>query len=186
MHIAAPVPELVTERLRLRGWQASDRDPFAAMNADPEVAATLSRALTRGESDDFADAIERGWREDGFGLWALERLDDGTFIGFTGLSVPSWAPAPGVEIGWRLARRAWGLGYATEAALATLGFAFDTLRLERLVSFTAASNARSRAVMERIGMTHDPASDFRHPRLPANHPLAPTVTYRLSRDGWPR
>jgi RimJ/RimL family protein N-acetyltransferase len=186
VHVPAAVPELVTDRLLLRGWRASDREPFAAMNADPEVAATLSRALTREESDAFADAIERRWREDGFGLWALERLDDAAFIGFTGLSVPSWAPVPGVEVGWRLARPAWGHGYATEAARATLGFAFERLGLDGLVSFTAASNARSRAVMERIGMAHDPASDFAHPRLPADHPLSAHVTYRLSRDGWRR
>jgi ribosomal-protein-alanine N-acetyltransferase len=179
-----PVPRLRTARLLLREFRPSDREPFAALNADPEVAATLSRALTREESDAFADAIERHWAEDGFGLWALERLDDGAFLGFTGLAVPSWSPVPGVEIGWRLARGAWGFGYATEAASATLGFAFETLRLGELMSLTALSNTRSRAVMERLGMVHDPASDFAHPRLPADHPLSAHVTYRLSRDDW--
>jgi ribosomal-protein-alanine N-acetyltransferase len=179
-----PVPRLRTERLLLREFQPADRRPFAVLNADPEVAATLLRALTRKESDALADAIERHWLEDGFGLWALERLDDGAFLGFTGLSVPSWSPIPGVEIGWRLARAAWGYGYATEAARATLGFAFETQRLEELVSLTAVSNTRSRAVMERVGLTRDPASDFAHPRLPADHPLSAHVTYRLSRGDW--
>jgi len=180
----APVLRLRTERLLLREFRPEDRTPFAALNADPDVAATLSRALTSEESDAFADAIERHWIDDGFGLWALERLWDGAFLGFAGLSVPSWSPVPGIEIGWRLARGAWGLGYATEAARATLGFAFGTLRLGALVSLTAATNTRSRAVMARIGMTHDPASDFAHPRLAADHPLSAHVTYRLSRDDW--
>ena len=179
-----PVPRLRTERLLLREFQPADREPFAALNADPEVVATLPRALTREESDALVDAIERHWVEDGFGLWAVERLDDGAFLGFTGLSVPTWSPVRGIEIGWRLARPAWGLGYATEAARAALGFAFETLRLDDLVSLTAASNARSRAVMSRIGMTHDPSSDFAHPRLPADHALAAHVTYRLCRDDW--
>jgi len=180
----APVPRLATERLLLRGFLPADREPFAALNADPEVAATLSRALTRQESDAFADAIERHWLEGGFGLWALERVADGAFLGFTGLAVPTWAPVPGVEIGWRLARSAWGFGYATEAARATLAFAFETLLLGEVVSFTAAANARSRAVMDRLGLIHEPASDFAHPRLPADHPLSAHVTYRLGRDAW--
>jgi len=181
-----PVPRLRTERLLLREFRPDDREPFATLNADPEVAATLSKALTREESDAFADTIERRWREDGFGLWALERVEDGAFLGFSGLSVPSWAPIPGIEIGWRLARSAWGFGYATEAAHATLAFAFETLLLGELVSFTAAVNTRSRAVMARLGMVHDPASDFAHPRLPADHPLSPHLTYRLSRGDWRR
>jgi RimJ/RimL family protein N-acetyltransferase len=181
---AAPVPRLRTERLLLREWRAADREPFAALNADPEVTATRGRALARDESDALADTIERRWRDDGFGLWALERSGDGAFIGFTGLSIPSWAPVPGVEIGWRLARPAWGHGYATEAARAAMAFAFETLELDGLVSFTAAVNTRSRAVMGRIGMHHDPASGFAHPRLPADHPLSAHVTYRISRDEW--
>ena len=180
------IPRLSTERLLLREFQTADRAPFAAVNADPRVTEMLSRALTREESDAFADTIERHWCEVGFGLWALERLDSGTFIGFTGLSIPTWAPVPGVEIGWRLAPGAWGLGFATEAARETLRFAFEDLGLTDLVSFTAAVNTRSRAVMARLGMVHDPASDFAHPRLPADHPLSPHVTYRLSRGDWQR
>lgn len=184
--VVPPIPRLWTPRLLLREFQPADREPFARLNADSRVAATLSRALTREESDAFADAVDRHWREDGFGLFALERLDTGGFIGFTGLAVPSWAPVAGVEIGWRLAPEAWGYGFATEAARAVLPFAFETLGLPDLISLTAASNVRSRAVMARIGMTHDPSSDFAHPRLAADHPLSPHVTYRLSRGDWQR
>lgn len=178
------IPRLHTERLLLRAFLEADRAPFAAVNADPEVAATLSRVMTRDDSDAFADAIERHWREDGFGLWAIERLSDGAFIGFAGLSVPSWSPFEGVEIGWRLARDAWGHGYATEAARAVLAWTFETLGLEELISMTAVVNVRSQAVMERIGLVRDPTSDFAHPRLPADHPVSASITYRLRRDEW--
>jgi RimJ/RimL family protein N-acetyltransferase len=179
-----PVPRLRTARLLLREWRDADRAPFAALNADPEVTATLPRALSREESDALVDAIERHWREDGYGLWALERLDDGAFLGFAGLAWASWAPDPAIEIGWRLARAAWGQGYATEAARAAAGFAFATLGLDELVSLTARANTRSRAVMERLGMSRDPASDFVHPRLAEGHPLRPHVTYRITRAAW--
>ena len=147
------------------------------MNADPEVAATLSRALTRTESDAFADAIERHWREDGYGLWALDRLEDGS----SSASPGSRCPASRSACDWR---DAWGFGCATEAARAAPAFAFETLQLEDLISLTAAVNLRSRAVMERIGMHHDPSSDCANPRLPADHPLAAHVTYRISRAEW--
>jgi ribosomal-protein-alanine N-acetyltransferase len=179
-----PVPRLRTDRLLLREFLPADRGPFAAVNADREVAATLSRALTREESDAYIDRIAARWREDAFGMWALQRLDDGTFIGCAGLSVPSWSPVPGIEIGWRLARPSWGFGYATEAARAAVGWAFEALAIEELISLTGAVNMRSRAVMERLGMRHDGASDFAHPRLPPDHPLSAHVAYRLSRDGW--
>jgi RimJ/RimL family protein N-acetyltransferase len=143
--------------------------------------------LTRAESDAFADLIERGFETNGgWGLWALERKDTGAFIGFTGLAPVSFAApfAPAVEIGWRLARPAWGHGYATEAARAAVGLAFDELGLDGLVSFTAPANVRSRAVMERLGMTRDPAEDFDHPRVPAGSPLRRHVLYRLPVAAW--
>jgi RimJ/RimL family protein N-acetyltransferase len=143
--------------------------------------------LTRAESDAFADLIERGFETNGdWGLWALERKDTGAFIGFTGLAPVSFAApfAPAVEIGWRLARPAWGHGYATEAARAAVGVAFDELGLDGLVSFTAPANVRSRAVMERLGMTRDPAEDFDHPRVPAGSPLRRHVLYRLPVAAW--
>ncbi len=168
-----------TERLILRRWRPDDREPFAALNADPEVMRYFPAPLSRAESDAFVDFCDARIESEGFGWWALERRDTRAFIGFTGLSRPSFMPA--VEIGWRLARSAWGHGYATEAARACAAFGFDTLELEEVVSFTAAGNARSRAVMERIGMTRDPADDFEHPSLPAGHPLRRHVLYRLRR-----
>jgi ribosomal-protein-alanine N-acetyltransferase len=119
-------------------------------------------------------------------LWALERVEDGAFLGFTGLSRPSFEAhfTPAVEVGWRLARHAWGHGFATEAARAALRFGFETVGLEEIVSFTVPANVRSRAVMERIGMHHDPSDDFDHPKLPAGHPLRAHVLYRLRRADW--
>ena len=180
------VPEITTSRLRLRGWQDADREPFAALNADPEVMAHFPTTLTRATSDRLVDLTMDGWAENGFGLWALERTEDGRFLGFTGLSKPSFEAhfTPAIEIGWRLARHAWGHGFATEAARAALAFGFDTIELEDIVSFTVPANVRSRAVMERIGMHHDPADDFDHPKLPEGHPLCRHVLYRLARAEW--
>jgi ribosomal-protein-alanine N-acetyltransferase len=118
----------------------------------------------------------------------VERVADGVLLGFTGLARPSFeAPfTPAVEIGWRLAAHAWGQGYATEAARAALAFGFATVGLEEIVSFTVPANERSRRVMERIGMTHDPRDDFDHPKLPPGHPLRRHVLYRLPRRAWER
>jgi RimJ/RimL family protein N-acetyltransferase len=181
------IPRLRTPRLLLREWRDGDLAPFAAMNADPEVAEFLSAPLTRRESDAFVGRIIDHWRSDDYALWAVERVADSAFLGFCGLSVPSWAPEPTQEIGWRLARHAWGRGYATEAAREVARFAFEDLRLEALVSYTTIANARSRRVMEKLGMARsDPAAeyDFLHPRLDPDHPLRPHVTYRLARSGW--
>ncbi len=174
-------PQLETERLRLRRWRAGDRPPFAAMNADPEVMEHFPAPLTRGQSEGLVDSIESGFERHGFGLWALEIRRSGELIGFAGLAVPGFeAPfTPAVEVGWRLVRSAWGQGYATEAARAALGFGFDRVGLEEIVSFASAGNARSRAVMERIGMSHDPDDDFDHPRIEPGDPLRPHVLYRI-------
>lgn len=172
---------LSTTRLRLRRWRDKDRGPFAAMNADARVMEFFLNTLSRAESDALADRIEAHFRDRGFGLWAVEVPTAG-FIGFTGLSVPRFeAPfMPCVEIGWRLAVEHWGKGYATEAARLALGYGFETLRLSEIVSFTATTNLRSRAVMERLGMCRDPADDFDHPALPDGHPLRRHVLYRLA------
>ena len=158
------------------------------MNADPEVMRHFPEPLSKSGSNRLLDAMEKGWEEHGYGLWAVERAADGAVLGFTGLSRPSFdAPfMPAVEIGWRLRRDAWGHGYATEAAAAAARFAFETVGLTELASFTVLANQRSRRVMERLGMTHDRKDDFDHPKLLHHHALRRHVLYRLSREAWAR
>jgi RimJ/RimL family protein N-acetyltransferase len=153
------------------------------MNSDPEVMKYFPSVLSREESDALADRIEAHFVTHGFGLWALEIPDLSRFAGIAGLLVPTFEAkfTPCVEIGWRLARAYWGYGYATEAASATLAFGFDELGLEQIVSFTVPGNARSRRVMEKLGMTHDPNDDFEHPSLPEGHALRRHVLYRKVR-----
>jgi ribosomal-protein-alanine N-acetyltransferase len=181
-----PNTTLRTARLVLRRWRDSDRDPFAALNADPDVMEYFPSTMTRSESDDLINRIEAHFDEHGFGLWALEVADTGGFIGFTGLSIPRFAAhfMPAVEVGWRLARPAWGRGYASEAARRALRFGFEDVGLPEIVSFTTVGNVRSRAVMTRIGMVHDPVDDFDHPLVPADSPLRPHALYRLSARDW--
>ncbi len=180
------IPTLETERLRLRAFRESDREPFAALNADPEVMAWFPAQLSREESDAFLDRILKRWDEDGHGLWAIERKADGAFLGFAGLVTHRFEArfTPAVEVGWRLARDAWGHGFATEAGAASLRYGFETLGMGEIVSFTTVANERSRRVMERLGMTRDPSDDFDHPNLPAGHPIRPHVLYRLTRAAW--
>ena len=177
--------ELCTSRLLLRHWRDEDRAPWAAMNADPEVMQHFPATLTEAESDAFVDRVGATLEERGWGLWAVEELGTGRFLGFAGLNVPRFEAhfTPAVEIGWRLRRDAWGSGFATEAARGVLTVAFDDLELPEVVSFTAIPNERSQAVMRRIGMTHDPADDFDHPRLAPGHRLARHVLYRVRAPG---
>lgn len=172
--------ELETERLLLRRWRPQDRAPFAALNADAEVMRHFPALLARRESDALADRVEAHMEREGWGLWALEIRASGAFIGFTGLACPGFeAPfMPAVEIGWRLARPAWGHGFAGEAARASAQFAFEVLELEEIVSLAVVANERSRAVMRRIGMQHDPGGDFDHPLVEPPH-LRRHVLYRL-------
>jgi RimJ/RimL family protein N-acetyltransferase len=165
----------------MRRWRESDRAPFAAMNADAEVMRHFPACLDRKGSDAQVDRIEARLEEQGFGLWALELLDTGVFIGFTGLNpLPEGVPgAGGMEVGWRLARRAWHHGYATEAARAAVDVAFGPLGLTELWSLTPVANEPSQAVMRRLGMTRH--SFFDDLRLPPDHPLRPRVVYRLER-----
>jgi RimJ/RimL family protein N-acetyltransferase len=164
-----------TERLMLRQWREEDRDPFAALNADPEVMEHFPSTMTREQSDAFVDFNVATIAARGWGLWAVEA--DSGFIGFVGLNEPDFMP--GVEVGWRLARDAWGHGYATEAARAAIAYGFDELGLQEIVSFTSTTNLRSQRVMQRLGMTHDPADDFDHPRI-ADPRLRRHVLYRLA------
>jgi RimJ/RimL family protein N-acetyltransferase len=173
--------ELRTERLLLRQWRDEDYEPFAALNADPEVMRYFPSTMSPAASDALVDRQRALIDERGWGLWAVEV--DGSCVGFVGLAEPSFEAhfTPAIEIGWRLARAAWGRGYATEAARAVAGFAFDVVGLAEIVSFTAVANEPSRRVMERLGMTRDPADDFDHPRLTAGDPLRRHVLYRLRR-----
>jgi RimJ/RimL family protein N-acetyltransferase len=176
----AKSPELRTERLLLRRWLPSDREAFAAMNADPRVMEHFPATLSREESDNAVARIEDSFERQGFGWWAVEVIDGAPFIGFIGLStVPFQAPfTPCIETGWRLAADYWTRGYATEGARAALAFGFDKLQLNEIVAFTVPANVRSRRVMEKLGMSHNPADDFEHPNLPEGHPLRRHVLYR--------
>jgi RimJ/RimL family protein N-acetyltransferase len=176
---------LITQRLVLRQWRDEDLEPFAALNADAAVMRYFPAALTREESDALAGAAREGIQNRGWGLWAVETQDVGTFIGFVGLAEPDFDAhfTPAVEVGWRLAREHWGRGYATEAARRALTFGFDELGLDEIVSFTAAVNDRSWRVMRRLKMTHDPADDFDHPSVEGGV-LRRHVLYRISRRQW--
>ena len=178
-------PSLTTKRLILRPWREADLAPFAAMNADPRVMAFMPAILTRGESDAMVARCHAHFDHHGFGLWAAEEPGVAPFIGFIGLACPRFEArfTPCVEVGWRLAVDHWGRGYATEGARTVLEFGFETAGLEEIVSFTTVGNARSRAVMARLGMARDPADDFDHPRIAAGHPLRRHVLYRIANPG---
>jgi RimJ/RimL family protein N-acetyltransferase len=179
-------PELRTARLILRHWRDEDLAAYGAMNADAEVMAHYPRTLSRAESDASARRIRDGLATRSFGLWAVEIPGGVPFIGYVGLAEPGFSAhfTPCHEIGWRLARPHWGMGYASEAAAAVRDFAFEALGLEALVSFTIPANLRSRRVMERIGMRRDEPGDFQHPGLPMGHPMRPHVLYRLRKADW--
>ena len=174
--------ELETDRLRLRQWTPADRAPFALLNSDPRVMEYLSEPLERAASDAMADRCEALLQERGWGFWAAEYKATREFVGFVGLHVPSPALpfSPCVEIGWRLAVHHWGKGLATEAAREALRAGFELLGLTSIVSFTARGNARSRAVMVRLGMRG--AGSFEHPHVAEGSPLRPHCLYRLGRD----
>ncbi|MEA2882354.1 MAG: hypothetical protein QOH32_1610 [Bradyrhizobium sp.] len=154
------------------------------MNSDPRVMEFFRKPLTRADSDAMADRIERHFNQYGFGLWAIEVPGLAPFIGFAGLIWAQFSAhfTPAVEIGWRMAFDHWRHGYATEAARLALDFGFEILALEEVVSFTAAGNLRSRAVMERLGMRRDPSGDFDYPGFPKSHPLRRHVLYRIAPD----
>ena len=151
------------------------------MNASAHVCEFLPKTLSRQESDDFARRIIRHFSAHGFGLYAVELVQTGAFIGYAGFSIPAFdAPfMPAIEIGWRLAFDHWGQGYATEAARRALAHGREELGLKGIVSFTVPANMRSRRVMEKIGLSHDKDGDFDHPKLPQGHPQRRHVLYRM-------
>jgi ribosomal-protein-alanine N-acetyltransferase len=180
-----PLPE-PGPRVRLRHWRASDREPFAAINADARVMAHFPAPLTRIESDALAGRIAAHFSRHGFGPWALEIPGVAEFAGFVGLLHVSFEAhfTPAVEIGWRLTPALWGRGYASEAAACALRYGFQALALPEIVSFTVPANHRSLAVMQRLGMQCDIREDFLHPRLPPEHPLRLHRLYRIGRREW--
>ncbi len=173
---------LSTERLLLRRWRASDRAPFADLNADTVVMEHFPATLSRAESDAFVDRVEAHFDCEEFGLWAVELVESAEFAGFVGLWPATFDAhfTPAVEVGWRLARPFWGSGLAPEAAAAAIADGFERLEVDEIVSFTATSNLNSRRVMEKLGMRRDPADDFDHPSVPEGSPIRRHVLYRLA------
>jgi len=166
------------EQITLRQWRDPDLEPYAAMNADPEVMRYFPSLLSREQSEASLRRQRSLIEQGGWGLWALDV--DGTFAGFIGLAIPGFeAPfMPCVEVGWRLRREYWGRGLAYRGALQALQYGFNTLRLPEIVSFTAAVNAPSQRLMARLGFVHDAARDFEHPAIPEGHELRRHVLYR--------
>jgi RimJ/RimL family protein N-acetyltransferase len=179
-------PTLHTKRLLLRRWTRDDREVFAQINADPEVMRYRFKPLTPEQSFDLIDNIEACFDRHGFGQWAVERIEDRQVIGFIGLEVADDdAPfSPLVHIGWHLARDAWGYGYATEGANAALDYVFKEVGLAEVVAHTTSVNGRSRAVMRRLGMSHDSTDDFDGPWYPLGHPHRRFVLYRMTAAHW--
>ena len=173
------VPELETKRLVLRHWLEEDLESWVAMNRDLEVMEFFPSLLTREDALAMAGRIQKNLENSDRGLWAVEVKGGERFIGFVGLSIQDLGLdfTPCTEVGWRLKRSAWGHGYATEAAKAALRYGLEALDLELIYSFTAATNTRSQAVMERIGLHPRPDLAFLHPRVPLESPLSPHVTY---------
>jgi RimJ/RimL family protein N-acetyltransferase len=177
--------EVETDRLLLRPWKPTDREPFAKLNADPKVMEFFPNTLSREASDAFADRIQALIEQQGWDLWAVEIKNTQQFIGYVGLHVPTYELPfnPCVEVGWRLAYEHWGKGYAPEAALVALKFGFECLNLAEIVSFTTLNNLRSQRVMEKIGMHRSPET-FQHPLVPTESTLREHCLYRLSRSNW--
>lgn len=177
--------EITTPRLILRQWRDSDRAPFAAMNADPDVMRFFPALQSREASDRSIDVWTAELQDRGWSNWAVELQNSGAFIGFIGLSIPK-RPLPFmpcVEIGYRLAKEFWHQGYATEGGKAALDVAFTRLALPEIVSFTAILNLPSQAVMSRLGMLNS-HEDFDHPAVPEGHPLRRHCLYKITRERW--
>ena len=171
-----------TKRLILREWKDTDIAPFAAMNQDPKVMEFFPATLSLDETKNLIERIRQHFKTHGFGLFAVELKATGEFIGFVGLMIPTFEAhfTPCVEIGWRIASAHWKQGYATEAAKMVLHLALEKYGLKEVVSFTAAVNLPSIAVMKKIGLQHNPQDDFDHPRLDKAHSLSRHVLYRLT------
>ncbi len=175
------ISQLKTQRLRLRQWQESDLEPFADMNADEEVMKFFPSTYDREETRQAIQKYSERITENGWGFWAAQRLEDCAFVGIIGLHRVDDLPlGDSVEVGWRLARSCWGLGYATEGAFACLDFAFTKIQLEEVVAITTLNNRKSQAVMTRLGM-RDSGENFLHPRVPAESGLKEHVLFKITR-----
>ena len=174
---------LETERLLMRSWRDDDLAPFHAVCSDPDVMATLGPVMSREEVAALIERMRGIEAEHGHCFWALVRKEDDQLIGWCGAIRGSVGPIVGQpELGWRMARSAWGKGYVTEAARAALDWVLANRSDAAAYAITNTENWRSRAVMERIGMEHDIAGDFEHPRLPPGHRQRPHVLYRARRQ----
>jgi len=170
-----------TERLIVRSWRDSDRAPFAALNADPEVRRYLGPVQTQGESDAVIERLSAIDAKYGHTFWAVERRADGAFLGFCGLIPWDVTDDARLEIGWRLARAWWGQGYAREAAVACLDWAWANTSHAAVHAITVPANTASWGLMERLGMQRLSGGDFDHPGVPDGSPLKRHITYRIDR-----
>jgi ribosomal-protein-alanine N-acetyltransferase len=172
-----------TSRLILRPWRESDFAPFAEQNADPMVMRFLRGVLTREASDAYARRVQQHLADHGFGKWAVEAPGVAPFIGAVGLSHVRFEASftPAVEVAWRLSRRFWGQGYATEAARAAMQDGFTRVGLREIIAITTLGNHPSQRVMERLGMTRSIECD--HPLIAEDSPLRRHILYRLLAPG---
>lgn len=179
------VTQLATQRLRLRQWVLSDMEPLYQLNCDPEVMAYFPNILTQQQSNDYILELHNRIVQNGFGFWAVEEKSSGSLVGFVGLNEPKYSLpfGPCTEIGWRLAKRFWGKGYASEAAQACLEYGFCERAIERIYSFTAKVNQPSEKVMIRLGMNKLDKT-FKHPLVPENSHLSEHLLYCLTKQDW--
>ena len=175
--------KIETERLILREWREADAAPFHAMSEDPKVMATLGPPMSRAESNALIARLQKRQIDHGHTFWALECKQDRSFIGWCGIVIAlDELPISGkLEAGWRLAHAAWGLGYAREAAQASLDWGFQTLGADEIWAITSVNNTRSWGLMERLGMERQHDMDFDHPNVPEGSPLKRHITYRIKR-----
>lgn len=175
-----------TSRLILRDWREEDIPQFARMNADPVVMEFFEKTFSLEETRQSVHRMRECAKNYGYTFWAAEQKNDGKFVGCIGIFMSTYESpfTPGVEIGWRLDKPYWGQGYATEGARKALEVGFEKFGLQEICAITVPANERSRRVMEKLGMVHDPSENFKHPKIPPEHPFSVHVLYRLARQNW--
>jgi RimJ/RimL family protein N-acetyltransferase len=172
-----------TQRLILRTWKHSDLDLMLEINQDPKVMEYFPSLQDLSGTKKLIDKINTHFSECGYSLYAVQTKDTDTFIGFIGLLTANFKASftPATEIGWRLSSKHWNKGYATEGAKSVLDYAFNSLNIPEIISFTSIENTKSTRVMEKIGLKHNPSDDFDNPNLPSDSPLLRHVLYRLKK-----